>query len=84
MGEKEDERGPFRGCRIATMISNVLRLRTIHMGAMLAVRRSACQFNALRFTHAGIGPQGVSVDPRPQRHVFKGLHGSNVKAIIKP
>ena len=34
--------------------------------------------------HAGIGPQGVSFDPRPPPRVFKGLHGSNVKAIIKP
>jgi hypothetical protein len=28
--------------------------------------------------------QRVSVDPRPPPLVFKGLHGSNVKAIIKP
>jgi hypothetical protein len=35
-------------------------------------------------TKAGFGLQRVSVDPRPPPRVFKGLHGSNVKAIIKP
>ena len=31
-----------------------------------------------------VGSQRVSFDPRPPPRVFKGLHGSNVKAIIKP
>ncbi len=38
----------------------------------------------LPFIYAGFGAQWVSLDPRPPRRVFKDLHGSNVKAIIKP
>jgi hypothetical protein len=34
-------------------------------------------------TRAGFGTQWVSFDPRPPPRVFKGLHGANVKAIIK-
>jgi hypothetical protein len=37
-----------------------------------------------RFINAGFETQRVSVDPRAPRRVFKGLHGSNVKAIMKP
>ena len=39
---------------------------------------------ALDYLPGNFGTQGVSFDPRPPPRVFKGLHGSNVKAIIKP
>jgi hypothetical protein len=38
----------------------------------------------LRGAATRTGPQRVSFGPRPPPRVFKGLHGSNVKAIIKP
>ena len=44
-----------------------------------------CQVQpSFSFTDANAGPQRVSFDPRPSPRVFKGLHGSNVKAIINP
>ncbi len=51
---------------------------------LVAHDNSLCQAQIFVSVPAGIGPQRVSFDPRPPRRVFKGLHGSNVKAIIKP
>jgi len=45
MGEKEDEWGAFRGCRIAAMIFDELSLRTIHVEATVMIRCLACQFD---------------------------------------
>lgn len=49
---------------------------------LVAHDNSLCQAQIFVSVPAGIGPQGVSFDPRPPRRVFKGLHGSIVRAIF--
>ena len=56
-------------------------LRCCHNGPASRLRFLVPPFP---FIHTGFGPQWVSFDPRPPPRAFKGLHGSYVKAIIKP